>query len=288
MTTSATTCKSNQGIPDRVSACVAIATQHRRLAAPLLSNYSVGAAVQIGETDIFGGANIEYGGGQGQADSKGIHAEEVAIANAIMQRGREAKITLVAIHAAGSRPTCCGDCLDIIRTYSGPNLLVAVSGDDGLSVFTLEQLFPENFPVVEPGQLPPRIHDLIEQARRFSSFGYTRYCRAIDRVSGVSLLADSHTIYGGVREDSVSYHPVSAVENALGASRIAQDIQLKAVAYVSETGRICGKDRQKLFERASQTGKPDLPIYILSLNNNSINFTTAAGLLPFGFTSDEF
>lgn len=268
----------SEQLNQRIGEAVALAEKARAMAAPGVSRFQVGAAVAVRDGGMFGGANIEYGGGLGAPDSRAIHAEESAIAAAVMAYGAKLEIELIAVRAAGV-PVCCGNCLDALMTFSRPDTLIVAAGESETKLLSIEEALPSRFEPCPTGEG----RELISVALRARDRGSQRF--AFER-SGAALLGASGRIFGGVRDDSISFHPVSAIESALAASRAAGEVEIKAAAYVSDSGHLCGRDRQKLFERALEISNLELPIYVHSIKHFRTERATASALLPYAFRGE--
>jgi cytidine deaminase len=236
--------------------------------------------------EIAAGCNFEYGGGFGTADARAVHAEQSAISSALLKGGPKFKIQIVAVVAESARPFCCGNCLDAVMTYADRNLIIAACGMDGsVTVRSIEDVFPQGFSRIPLRNLPQNYSNLLERAMqsRFASLQLFRASGA--GLTGAALLSSTDRIYSGVREDTASFHPISAIESALTNSRIHEDPKMKAIAFVSENGFICGRDRQKIFERADaceMTSETDVISY--AIDNSHVEVCKAGELLPFGFS----
>jgi len=76
------------------------------------SGFSVGAAVQTEEGDVYGGANVEIHG------RKSIHAEEMACARAAIDSGGNRIIAIAVSTEDHEAHVPCGRCLGFIAEFS--------------------------------------------------------------------------------------------------------------------------------------------------------------------------
>ncbi|MFW5965238.1 MAG: cytidine deaminase [Halodesulfurarchaeum sp.] len=103
------------------------------------SAYPVGAAIETASGDVYTGANIEIAN-----YSNSLHAEEVALARAVMDGHTE--FTGIAVSTAGRDGTTpCGMCRQTLVEFAGPSFEVLVDGPDGPVHYELGELLPAAF-----------------------------------------------------------------------------------------------------------------------------------------------
>lgn len=121
-----------------VSEAVARARENRNRAYAPYSKFTVGAALITEDGTIFHGVNVEnasYG--------LGICAERTAAVSAVAAGHRAFK----AIAVAGPESTVtapCGACRQFLNEFN-PELVVAYTTPDGVTVTTLDRLLPDAF-----------------------------------------------------------------------------------------------------------------------------------------------
>jgi len=101
------------------------------------SDYRVGAALRTADGTVFTGCNIENAN-----YSNSLHAEEVAIADAITQGHREFDRLAVA---SGARDgvTPCGMCRQTLAEFCDDDLrVICDEGGESVSEYTLGELLP--------------------------------------------------------------------------------------------------------------------------------------------------
>jgi cytidine deaminase len=101
------------------------------------SDYRVGAALRTADGTVFTGSNIENAN-----YSNSLHAEEVAIADAITQGHREFDRLAVA---SGARDgvTPCGMCRQTLAEFCDDDLrVICDEGGEAVSEYTLGELLP--------------------------------------------------------------------------------------------------------------------------------------------------
>jgi cytidine deaminase len=101
------------------------------------SEYPVGAALETVDGETFVGCNLENAN-----YSNSLHAEEVAIAEAV-KRGRREFAALAVASAARDGVTPCGMCRQTLAEFCEPSLPVYCDGPDGVRAYTLGELLPE-------------------------------------------------------------------------------------------------------------------------------------------------
>ena len=101
-----------------------------------VSGYQVGAVLVTVQGQIFAGANLEFAG---QPLSTAVHAEQAAVAAALLRGQRDWRELLV------SAPPC-GHCRQFLREFDGGTLRVRVLGKGGADrASTLGELLPQAF-----------------------------------------------------------------------------------------------------------------------------------------------
>jgi cytidine deaminase len=101
------------------------------------SDYRVGAALRTADGSVYEGCNIENAN-----YSNSLHAEEVALAEAVKDGHRE--FDRIAV-SSGARDgvTPCGMCRQTLAEFCGADLTVLCDeGGDETSVYTLGELLP--------------------------------------------------------------------------------------------------------------------------------------------------
>lgn len=100
------------------------------------SEYRVGAALRTADGTVFTGCNIETAN-----YSNSLHAEEVAIAEAVKNGHREFDRLAVS---SGTRDgvTPCGMCRQTLVEFCGADFVVVVDEGETTSEYTLGELLP--------------------------------------------------------------------------------------------------------------------------------------------------
>jgi cytidine deaminase len=100
------------------------------------SDYRVGAAVETADGTVFTGCNLENAN-----YSNSLHAEEVAIAEAVKNGHRD--FVRVAV-SSGRRDgvTPCGMCRQTLSEFCDPDLTVLCDEGDSVTEYTLGELLP--------------------------------------------------------------------------------------------------------------------------------------------------
>jgi cytidine deaminase len=109
------------------------------------SEYTVGAALRTADGTVFTGCNIENAN-----YSNSLHAEEVAIAEAVKNGHREFDCLAVS---SGARDgvTPCGMCRQTLAEFCADDLpVVCDEGGESTTTYTLGELLPET---IGPGTL---------------------------------------------------------------------------------------------------------------------------------------
>ena len=103
------------------------------------SGFRVGAALLTADGETYTGANLEVSN-----YSNSLHAEEVAVARALM----DGAASFEAVAVASSEPdliTPCGMCRQTLAEFCSPGLRVVCGAGDGTRTFTLGDLLPAAF-----------------------------------------------------------------------------------------------------------------------------------------------
>ena len=103
------------------------------------SGFRVGAALLTADGETYTGANLEVSN-----YSNSLHAEEVAVARALMNGAA----SFEAVAVASSEPdliTPCGMCRQTLAEFCSPGLRVVCEAGDGTRTFTLGDLLPAAF-----------------------------------------------------------------------------------------------------------------------------------------------
>jgi cytidine deaminase len=103
------------------------------------SEFRVGAAALTTAGETYTGANLEVSN-----YSNSLHAEEVAVARALM----DGAASVEAVAVASSAPdliTPCGMCRQTLAEFCAPDLRVVCEAADGVRTFALDDLLPAAF-----------------------------------------------------------------------------------------------------------------------------------------------
>jgi cytidine deaminase len=103
------------------------------------SEYAVGAAIETADGTVFTGANIEIAN-----FSNSLHAEEVALARAVME-GHTDFARIAVASEADDGVTPCGMCRQTLAEFADAGFDVLVEGPDGPEVHRLGDLLPHAF-----------------------------------------------------------------------------------------------------------------------------------------------
>ncbi|MFP4529961.1 MAG: cytidine deaminase [Halodesulfurarchaeum sp.] len=103
------------------------------------SEYAVGAAIETADGTVFTGANIEIAN-----YSNSLHAEEVALARAVMAGHRDFERIAVASDARDG-VTPCGMCRQTLAEFADGEFEVLVDHPDGPESHRLADLLPHAF-----------------------------------------------------------------------------------------------------------------------------------------------
>ena len=100
------------------------------------SEYPVGAALETADGTVFVGCNIENAN-----YSNSLHAEEVAVGEAVKSGHREFTRLAVA-SAARDGVTPCGMCRQTLAEFADADLRVLCAVEDGVAEYALGELIP--------------------------------------------------------------------------------------------------------------------------------------------------
>jgi cytidine deaminase len=100
------------------------------------SDYRVGAALRTADGDVFVGCNIENAN-----YSNSLHAEEVAVAEAVKTGHREFE-RLAVTSAARDGVTPCGMCRQTLAEFAAADLEIVCDRGDSVDTYTLGELLP--------------------------------------------------------------------------------------------------------------------------------------------------
>ncbi|MDZ7850655.1 MAG: cytidine deaminase [Halodesulfurarchaeum sp.] len=103
------------------------------------SEYAVGAAIETVDGSVYTGANIEIAN-----YSNSLHAEEVALARAVMEGHRDFERIAVASDA-NDGVTPCGMCRQTLAEFADGDFEVLVDHPDGPESHRLTDLLPHAF-----------------------------------------------------------------------------------------------------------------------------------------------
>src|SRR6056297_3201379 len=101
------------------------------------SEYRVGAALRTADGSVFVGCNIENAN-----YSNSLHAEEVAVAEAVKTGHREFK-RLAVTSAARDGVTPCGMCRQTLAEFADADLEIVCDLGDTVEIYTLGELLPK-------------------------------------------------------------------------------------------------------------------------------------------------
>ncbi|MFB6254021.1 MAG: cytidine deaminase [Halobacteriaceae archaeon] len=116
---------------------VKAAREAREFAYIPYSEYAVGAAIESQDGSIYTGCNIEIAN-----YSNTLHAEEVAIASALMD-GVTNFSRLAVSSAEQDGITPCGMCRQTLHEFCSPELPIYCDCGDGVNKHLLQELLPE-------------------------------------------------------------------------------------------------------------------------------------------------
>lgn len=102
------------------------------------SKFSVGAAVEVEDGEIFTGCNIENA-----AYGPSVCAERVAIFKAVSAGYREIK--KIAIVAGDNMSFPCGVCRQVLQEFGQKAEIIVAKDLDHFKVFSIEELLPYGF-----------------------------------------------------------------------------------------------------------------------------------------------
>ncbi len=272
------------------------ALEARLEASPIASKYHVGAAALWKDGILTRGWNIEYGGpGFGDAGMRCVHAEQHMVANAMKETRRDSIAYLAVVGGNSDDPQApCGDCREIIKTYSDEDTCIIIREGGQDKLYTIEDLLPtRGFRHVRIAALLPADQEAITQSFPKSGVpGFVCLSRqmsdalsedldlafCVARVAGKSVK--------GYQMDDPAFHQISAIGSALSQAW-SYDEPIQSLHVFSTLGRIDGRDRQFIYNYASRHGvEKTLPVYICKIGARKprrVMRATPAELLPFAF-----
>ena len=100
------------------------------------SNYRVGAALETADGDVYVGCNLENAN-----YSNSLHAEEVAIAEAVKE-GRRSFVRLAVSSDRRDGVTPCGMCRQTLAEFCEDDLVIYCDEGESISEYTLGELLP--------------------------------------------------------------------------------------------------------------------------------------------------
>jgi cytidine deaminase len=121
---------------DETDPLVARARDAAREAYVPYSEYAVGAALRTGGGTVYVGCNIENAN-----YSNSLHAEEVALAEAV-KAGHRSFDALAVASDARDGVTPCGMCRQTLSEFCDDDLPVVCDEGDGVTEYTLGELLP--------------------------------------------------------------------------------------------------------------------------------------------------
>lgn len=105
------------------------------------SKARIGAAVLLGNGQIFSGCNVEnasYGGT--------VCAERVAVWKAVSENGKVEISEVLVISDANEPWPPCGFCRQVIAEFAGPHAKIHTANPQGkIKSFSFAEIFPESF-----------------------------------------------------------------------------------------------------------------------------------------------
>lgn len=278
------------------------ASHARTKSSPVHSKFEVGASLllQRGEETIAGpkGANIEYGGhGYGMGDTRALHAEEAAVADAINNYGLaitpegDNHIAMVATITIAPVPSpSCGNCLDILSAYSKPETLI-VSGSISNKVADIRSLgacLPDNFRKLTFEDLKSTAYHTLQRVIEAApnAINYLSSETHGNRIAGVLT---GKGLYLGIQYDQADYHSTTAIRDAiLTALKSDNPRDIGGIFVVSRDGHITGRDRQSIFELAQATKTENFfPVYMYATDTEKLSVAFPNELSPFGFGATD-
>ncbi|WP_338728915.1 cytidine deaminase [Haladaptatus sp. DJG-WS-42] len=119
-----------------MDALIAAAREIQSAAHVPYSDYRVGAALETADGTVFTGCNLENAN-----YSNSLHAEEVAIAEAVKNGHRDfARIAVSSGRRDGVTP--CGMCRQTLSEFCDPSLTVLCDEGEDVTEYTLGELLP--------------------------------------------------------------------------------------------------------------------------------------------------
>jgi cytidine deaminase len=112
------------------------------------SEYPVGAAVETATGDVYTGCNVENAN-----YSNSLHAEEVAVGEAVADGHREFT-RVVVTSAARDAVTPCGMCRQTLAEFCSDDTPVLCDTGDGFERYTVGELIPDTITPEMLGKQP--------------------------------------------------------------------------------------------------------------------------------------
>jgi cytidine deaminase len=112
------------------------------------SEYGVGAAVRTADGTVYTGCNVENAN-----YSNSLHAEEVAVGNAVSDGHREIEAVAV-VSAAGDGVTPCGMCRQTLAEFCAEDVPVHCAGTEETTTYELGELIPDTITPAHLGVEP--------------------------------------------------------------------------------------------------------------------------------------
>jgi cytidine deaminase len=112
------------------------------------SEYPVGAAVETASGDVYTGCNVENAN-----YSNSLHAEEVAVGEAVADGHREFA-RVVVTSAARDAVTPCGMCRQTLAEFCSDDTPVLCDAGDGFERYTVGELVPDTITPEMLGKQP--------------------------------------------------------------------------------------------------------------------------------------
>ena len=250
---------------------------------PLHSGFKVGCSIlNLSTMLLYRGSNDEYGGGYHVGSTNAVHAESSAL-DSLRHELRDTDAVIVAtIGDPSDVVTPCGHCLDVLRTYLPMDTEILVANARGeAEVLTLAKLFPTDFTRMDYSDLSlDKI--LIRKAADAVQRGLVL---SDDLREGAAVRTARGNLYQGVRIDTASYYPTSAVASAIAVAVSAGDPDIEFIALANRTGEISGFDRQRIFEMFGLLQKLQTRrIFVSKIGEpDTVMVASPTEILPYGF-----
>lgn len=200
--------------PGAIERMLGLAAEAAGYAHAPVSDFHVGVAVLGGSGAVYLGANLEL---DGAPLNLAVHAEQAAIANALMHDERSVRML-----AANAEP--CGHCRQFLQELGTGELLVATPD----AVRPLSELLPAPF---EPSALgvtanalaardAPPLHAAFSLAEAALAAAARSHAPYTDSPAGVALELEDGSVVAGAYIESVAYNPsLDALRAALALAR---------------------------------------------------------------------